>query len=468
MKKRILLVSLWTVCAASLALGQAHFSTSLHATREGKRTAYKKENGGMELITNIPMDSLTCLKCHAATYADGSAVNDATYTPGCNDCHNFAAGTTVNGDRCYACHNRQTYERDAYPDSTAAGDVHRKKGMTCISCHQKAELHGDDGVAYTSWLDPGAVKTQCTDCHPKDSLSVNTSHTVHAQTDKVSCLACHTTSIVSCVNCHFETLLVTGKNRAMAKTKGFELLVRRNGQVTTGTFMTFAYHGKTNFIIAPFRSHLIQKNARTCADCHNNMGGINVAINEYNTTGNIIMAKWDSTQKKMIVKSGVIPIPPTWRNALLFDYATYTGDSSNMTTDPTKWVYVKSTSDNGHFFKAEPLDSATLAKLGVTWFSTTVVREVPSSLPASFMLGQNYPNPFNPSTTIRYAIPRSGRVNIRVFSLVGEEVATLVNQEQSAGTYECLFDAAGLATGMYFYRLQTEGFSATKKLVLVR
>jgi|WetSurMetagenome_2_1015567.scaffolds.fasta_scaffold82560_3 hypothetical protein len=108
-------VLLWGLafCLSSLAVGQAHFSTSLHSTREGKRTAYKKENGGMELITNIPMDSLTCMKCHATTNADGTPVSDATYAPGCNDCHNFAAGNTVSGDRCYACHNRQTYERDA-------------------------------------------------------------------------------------------------------------------------------------------------------------------------------------------------------------------------------------------------------------------------------------------------------------------------------------------------------------------
>ena len=150
MSNRSILILLCLVCSASMALGQAHFSTSLHATREGKRTAYKKANGGMELITNIPMDSLSCLKCHGTTNADGTTVVDATYAPGCNDCHNFAAGSTVNGDRCYACHNRQTYERDAYPDSTANGDVHRKKGMTCLSCHKKGELHGDDGIAYAS------------------------------------------------------------------------------------------------------------------------------------------------------------------------------------------------------------------------------------------------------------------------------------------------------------------------------
>jgi hypothetical protein len=464
--KRTMFLGFLLLATCSAVLAQSHFSTSLHATREGKRTAYKKQNGGMELITNIPMDSLACLRCHASTYADGTPVNDATYQPGCDDCHNFSVGTTVNGDRCYACHNRQQYERDLYPDTLPTGDVHRKKGMTCISCHKKEELHGDDGIAYASWMDPGAVKTKCTDCHPKSGLLANTAHSVHAQTDKVNCLACHTTSVVSCTNCHFETLLATGKNRAMQKIKDFELLVKKDGQVYTGTFMTHTYQGKSNFIIAPFRSHLIQKNAKTCTDCHNNMGGTNSAINEYNSTGKITMASWDATQKKMITKTGVIPIPATWRSALKFDYATYTGDVNNLTSDPMKWEYLKSTSDNGHLYYAEPLDSATLAKLGVTRFVTSVEKE--QAVPTKFTLFQNYPNPFNPVTTIRYQIPSSGHVLLRVFSIIGQPVATLVNRYQAAGSHEVRFDASWLPSGTYLYQIEVSGRTISKKLLLVK
>lgn len=446
---------------------QAYFSTSLHATRQGKVTAYAKENGGMELITNIPMDSLACLKCHSTTglYPDGTSINNETYAPSCQDCHNFATGSAVDQQTCYNCHNRQVYEKQLYPDSEANGDVHRKKGMTCMSCHKKDEMHGD-GTAYASWLEPGASKTSCVECHPLSGLSSNTSHDMHAKTEKVDCLACHTTSIVSCTNCHFETLLATGKNRPLKKIKGFELLVKRNGKVTTGTFMTFTYDGKTNVIVAPFRSHLIQKNARTCTDCHVNMGGNVAAINEYNSDKKITMSKWDEANKTMITPTGVVPIPGDWKTSLKFDFATYDGDIMNLTSDPTKWRYITSNVDNIHMYYCEPLDNATLTKLGFTQLPTAVNDE--NQIPEGFMLAQNYPNPFNPSTTIQFSIPKSLHVKLSVYDVLGKVVSTLVNEEKAAGTYTVEFDASKLSSGIYFYKLETANFSSTKKLILMK
>jgi hypothetical protein len=88
-------------------------------------------------------------------------------------------------------------------------------------------------------------------------------------------------------------------------------------------------------------------------------------------------------------------------------------------------------------------------------------------------LAQNYPNPFNPTTTIRFQIPDVGgqrseviRVTLKVFDLLGREVATLVNENLRAGSYETTFDAAGLASGVYFYKLHVGSFSATRKMIL--
>ena len=88
--------------------------------------------------------------------------------------------------------------------------------------------------------------------------------------------------------------------------------------------------------------------------------------------------------------------------------------------------------------------------------------------PFSFELAQNYPNPFNPTTTIKFDIPGSGFVTLRVFDLLGREVATLVNEEMKPGRYDRIFDGAGLASGIFFYHLTAGNFSQTKKLVLVR
>ncbi len=89
-------------------------------------------------------------------------------------------------------------------------------------------------------------------------------------------------------------------------------------------------------------------------------------------------------------------------------------------------------------------------------------------LPAEFELKQNFPNPFNPSTTIRYALPTRSHVTLTVFNTLGQAVATLVNESQDAGYHDVRFDASGLASGVYFYRLSAGDFVATKRLALVR
>jgi hypothetical protein len=88
--------------------------------------------------------------------------------------------------------------------------------------------------------------------------------------------------------------------------------------------------------------------------------------------------------------------------------------------------------------------------------------------PEIFKLYQNYPNPFNPSTAINYELPVAGRVDLRVYDLLGREIATLVNEVKSAGSYTVRWDAQGLASGVYLYRLQAGQYSATKKLLLLR
>jgi hypothetical protein len=98
----------------------------------------------------------------------------------------------------------------------------------------------------------------------------------------------------------------------------------------------------------------------------------------------------------------------------------------------------------------------------------TSVKQVDRTIPSSFTLRQNYPNPFNPSTTIEFSVPSSGQVQLTVFNLLGEEVATLVNGYTTAGTYQVSFDAQNLPSGMYVYTLRTEGFASTKKMLLLR
>lgn len=89
-------------------------------------------------------------------------------------------------------------------------------------------------------------------------------------------------------------------------------------------------------------------------------------------------------------------------------------------------------------------------------------------VPAVFSLGQNFPNPFNPETTIRYSLPSRSHVLLAVYNALGERVAVLAEGEQESGFHEVRFDGSALASGVYFYRLQSTGFVQTKKLSLLR
>lgn len=106
-----------------------------------------------------------------------------------------------------------------------------------------------------------------------------------------------------------------------------------------------------------------------------------------------------------------------------------------------------------------------------TFTRKLIVTEVASqsgSVPAAYSLWQNYPNPFNPSTTIGYALPQRSHLTLTVFNSLGQQVATLVNEIQEAGYHDVRFDGNGLASGVYFYRLQAGGFVQTKQFVLLR
>ena len=98
----------------------------------------------------------------------------------------------------------------------------------------------------------------------------------------------------------------------------------------------------------------------------------------------------------------------------------------------------------------------------------TDVEDHSSEIPFQFMLEQNYPNPFNPSSTIKYSIPASEFVTIKVYDVLGNEIATLVNEEKSAGNYELVFNATELSSGIYFYKLQSGSFVETKKMILIK
>ncbi|GAB6281271.1 MAG: hypothetical protein STSR0008_00100 [Ignavibacterium sp.] len=107
---------------------------------------------------------------------------------------------------------------------------------------------------------------------------------------------------------------------------------------------------------------------------------------------------------------------------------------------------------------------------GVVYGDTTVVdvENETSITPTKFSLSQNYPNPFNPNTTIRFQIPERTFVTLKIYDILGKEVATLVNEEKSAGEYELEFSGNNFTSGLYFYQLKARNYIETKKMILVK
>ncbi|MBK9097726.1 MAG: T9SS type A sorting domain-containing protein [bacterium] len=98
----------------------------------------------------------------------------------------------------------------------------------------------------------------------------------------------------------------------------------------------------------------------------------------------------------------------------------------------------------------------------------SVEEEVIDLTPTGYSLSQNYPNPFNPSTTFRYSVPTQSKVVIKVYDILGNEIATLMDEEKSVGTHELTWNAVGLSSGIYFYQLKAGSYIETKKMILLK
>ena len=112
------------------------------------------------------------------------------------------------------------------------------------------------------------------------------------------------------------------------------------------------------------------------------------------------------------------------------------------------------------------IESGVLADTSIRRTIISTVRE--QWVPLTYSLGQNFPNPFNPSTSIEYVLPKGSFVSLKIYNVIGEEVATLVSGVKSTGIHKAEWRGDGFSSGVYFYRLDTGDFIRTKKLILLR
>ncbi|GAB4365536.1 MAG: hypothetical protein Kow0042_04820 [Calditrichia bacterium] len=479
---RSLLLVLVPIFALSLFAQPAHFDSSLHKTRAGKLFWYGADTSitgapspGFESLTGVPINhpNVACTSCHPGDNLDANGDPYPIPYPGgdCVDCHATNSGWTVDEAQCYDCHGRQKTEKIAL----GYGDVHRDAStpLKCWDCHTSGDMHGD-GTRYNSMLEPGAIDVDCSDSGCHDNLPGG-----HAANDphggKLHCTSCHARTVISCYNCHFESQVLHHIKRAKQPIHDFVILVNRtsDGKVHPASFQSLTYQGNSWVAMAPYAAHTITKNeARVCTDCHQNFGGSVAAIQDYNADGIIKFTTWNSSDSTLSWLHGIVPLPENYERSFKMDFITFNGDpSSPPGSDNKNWSFVEGEWDGHQLFFATPLTAEQMAKIGMdtNWIALSVDEDPLPQVPQEFMLMQNYPNPFNPGTKIEFQLPHATTVSVKVYNILGKEVATLINgQNMTAGVHSVQFKAKNLSSGIYFYQLQTPEFTQTRKMFLLQ
>lgn len=124
--------------------------------------------------------------------------------------------------------------------------------------------------------------------------------------------------------------------------------------------------------------------------------------------------------------------------------------------------------ENNSPWRADYASNPGIAGYGVNMVVTGIKDQIDNTIPEDYALLQNYPNPFNPSTVISYELPKSGFVSLKIYNLLGQEIAVLVNSQMTAGHHSVTFDASGLSSGIYLYTLITGGVRETRKMMLLK
>ena len=186
---------------------------------------------------------------------------------------------------------------------------------------------------------------------------------------------------------------------------------------------------------------------------------------------------WNPTRTRLWVSSGYVGAAP----ASIYPHNTWyaCNTATNTFTDSLKWFWYNTDSANTRpraiAFSPDGLTAyvgcfgaGTYPSLEKFTFGPSSVEPDPSVIPNAFTLSQNYPNPFNPSTEIKFTLTKTGFVTLKVYSMLGQEVAALVNEDLGVGGYTSHFDASKLSSGTYMYRLTANGQSISKKMMLVK
>ncbi|MBM4161769.1 MAG: T9SS type A sorting domain-containing protein [Ignavibacteria bacterium] len=353
---------------------------------------------------------------------------------------------------CYKCHTTgpsktKTTEFQMYPGIEGSW---AEAGVGCEGCHGPSKAH----TTNPSTKPPKEGLTTCNNCHARDR---NEGTTTYPWNQRVEWQA-RTVNNVS---------------------TGF---IRHREQ---GDMMLASKHGKAGFTCAtchdPHKGvYFVQgglKASASCQTCHPNkqISGHDVLKTKAECTDcHMPFAARNGDQLTPYISEQsthywkIITDPVT-----MFDNLQ---DIASTATPPVTYKFIKTDAAGMSGVTLDYTCMQCHTDKNVTWASTYAKRmhsgitavDAASEVPSAYTLGQNYPNPFNPATTISFAIPKSSFVTLKVYSVTGELVSTVLEQGMRAGWHNVTFNAGNLASGVYLYRIQAADFSYARKMVLTR
>ena len=409
----------------------------------------------------------------------------------------FAFSTTnkldYSAELCGKCHNGSHhgfYEEWAvsgHAKSLQAAGGMVTKNAGCVKCHvaqnASAYLNGsfftgaDKGKPYTDKIlvdsnSPDIQPITCVACHdPHDAKNGVQQLRLPITGQQVVCDKCHNAEIeTDTVDVHTAPHHNTSEALSGSKLFGY----RYSAAVLKAAGLDTVYQSSAHTFAATER----------CVDCHLNADGKDEFGNAAH--GHTFMPRVQACIK---CHADYTTAVDTSNHAKQFDYRrTQTVTDSLITVLTNKLAKsTKADSSTDAFLEANyNLEACTQegshgihnAKLVQKLLRDAIALYTPSGttdiqletgkLPTSYVLSQNYPNPFNPSTQIKFSIPEASQVKLTIYDAIGKEVAVLVNDYLSSGTYRYSWNAANLASGIYFYRIEAKNFNMVKKMVLLK
>ena len=447
----------------------------------------------------------------------------------CEDCHGPASGhlgvtsdsrmeATFSADVCAYCHDSGTHhifpEEWDYSGHAVAVNESGPGRESCVRCHTgKGFAQYVEGVSTTDpYFDPSYVPITCAACHdPHDATNIHQLRKVEASLlgpDKTTievtediagtgalCFNCHQSrteanaALVGSINQRFgphhgpqgdmlmsNNMLELGgvalqKSGHLAATGDacVKCHMYSGNAVTGSTVNTWGGHSFSMYSSKlDENGELVrdQDNMEACAQCHGNTFGTSFKDVKFfmNGTGdfdgNGVAEGLQTEVQGMITKikdkvaeiEGSSTPSSSWSKESLSAY----WNAQTAQEDKSMGIH------NPKYIVTALLGA--MKSIGIV----TAVETDEQQIPSTYTLFQNYPNPFNPTTNIRFAIPKSSNVKITVYDAIGKEVTTLVNNELNAGTHTISWNASGLASGIYLYRIEAGNFVQVNKMLLLK